>query len=87
MGRKRILSQQETTLVCAVAQNNGIYNPSLGHGRGRPLKKVPESLIKELGQKFSSRAIEDELAQRGYRGISYKTIQRRLQGALGESKN
>lgn len=82
MGRKRILSQQENAVVCAVAQNNGIYEPSLGHSRGRPLQPVPEDLIKDLDRRgFSSRAMVGELDKKGFK-IGYKTIQRRLQCSL-----
>lgn len=79
---KRILSQQENAVVHGLAQNNGVFEPSQGRGRGRPRHDIPESLILELGKKgFSSRAMVGELSKRGLK-VSYKTVQRRLQGAL-----
>ncbi len=79
MGRKGILSQQDNAVVCAEAQNKGVYETSPGQCRGRPLQKVPVDLIKQLDiEGFSSRAMVSELDQRGFK-VSYKTIQRRLQ--------
>lgn len=81
MTRFGILSQQENAVVCAEGQNEGISEPSLGRGRGRPLQLVPEDLIKKLDIKgFSSRAMVDELDKKGFKGIGYKTIQRILAG-------
>ena len=77
----RILSQENNAVVCATPQNNGIFEPSLGQGRGRPRQTVPENLIMELNsQGFSSRAMAARLNEQGI-AVSYKTIQRRLQAS------
>jgi DNA-directed RNA polymerase subunit RPC12/RpoP len=79
-----ILSQVLGPLVAWDKMNQG--DPEALPGHGRPARPTPERLIKELSsQKYSSRAIEKELARRGFH-TSYKTIQRCLikqkQGSL-----
>jgi len=50
--------------------------------RGPKFTDLPEDLISELaGQGMGSKAITAELAKQGY-FVSYKTVQRRLQGVL-----
>ena len=78
----RILSQENNAMGLITRQNKSIAEPVLDRGRGRPCQPVPEDLIKELDHHgLSSRAIAAELGERGIE-ISYKTVQRRLQGSL-----
>lgn len=80
--RNRILSQQENAVGLVEHQNNGISEPSLERGRGRPFQPLPEDLIKELDhQGLSSRGIAEKLNKQGI-CVSYKTVQRRLQASF-----
>ena len=72
----RILSQRPGAVVHGEAQNNGIFEPSLGQGRGRPRRGIPGDLINQLSQQgLSSRQIAADLAARGF-NLSYKSVQR-----------
>lgn len=81
--RNRILSHDFNAVDGSGGENNGIFEPPTPRGKGRPKNDVPDDIILELAsQGFSSRAIVKELAKQGTPGISYKTIQRRLQASL-----
>lgn len=74
--RNRIMSQLPDAVVHGGAQNNGIFEPYLGQGRGRPRRGIPGDLINQLSQQgLSSRRIAADLAARGF-NLSYKSVQR-----------